>query len=631
MKRILSALLAAVMLMSASVCASANETDDTAIRGDVNCESLETFGNYEYELNDTGVTITAYHGNDVDLSVPTFINGKWVTKIDMFVFQDNKTLKSVILPDTVTEIMDMCFWGCSSMESISLPSKLNYVGNSAFHGCSSLKSVSFPRGLTYLGSNAFDGCTSLKEINIESGSDHFMSENGVLFDNTQKRLVIYPPAKPDTNYTVPQSVIIIDSYAFSNANNLKTVNLPEGLVTIDMCGFYYCKNITEIPLPKSLKTLEFGAFMGCESITECIIPNDILYIGQCVFNGCLSLENIQVLNLSYRTIDGVLFKCGEQAMELDTLMAYPCAKQDDVYALPMGLKKVDDYAFMYNKNLRVIFGSGTKAVGFSSFAYCESLESIEFGVQLKEIGAGIVMGCKKLQFISVDNESEYFYSDDYGFFSKDKTKLYAVPNQCHRMVDHKYYVPDSVKEIESFAFAECDNIEEVFFSSDLNDHVEKISTMAFYNCTSLRHIEIPTTVTEIEMLTFIGCRSLEEITIPASVTIISDANFDCNEYLVVKGYAGSQAEKFAEARGYTFVNLDEKQSMLIGDVDGDYKITAKDSMKTQRSVIGLAKLDMVRSKLADVNDDGKVDNRDALDILRYTIGLSKNERIGKLG
>ena len=74
---------------------------------------------------------------------------------------------------------------------------------------------------------------------------------------------------------------------------------------------------------------------------------------------------------------------------------------------------------------------------------------------------------------------------------------------------------------------------------------------------------------------------------------------------------------------------DKPVKRLLGDVDGDGKVSAKDSLLIQRYVINLRKLDETQQKAADVNGDGKVTAKDALEILRYTIHMSKNDNIGK--
>ena len=64
-------------------------------------------------------------------------------------------------------------------------------------------------------------------------------------------------------------------------------------------------------------------------------------------------------------------------------------------------------------------------------------------------------------------------------------------------------------------------------------------------------------------------------------------------------------------------------------MNGDGKVTAKDSMLIQRYAVNLVSLSDDQQKAADVNGDGKVTAKDALEILRYTIRMSKNDKIGK--
>ena len=67
---------------------------------------------------------------------------------------------------------------------------------------------------------------------------------------------------------------------------------------------------------------------------------------------------------------------------------------------------------------------------------------------------------------------------------------------------------------------------------------------------------------------------------------------------------------------------------LLGDVNGDSKISAKDSLLIQKHAINIEKLDEVEQKLADVDGNGKVTNADAMHILRYTIHSKVAYNIG---
>ena len=69
-------------------------------------------------------------------------------------------------------------------------------------------------------------------------------------------------------------------------------------------------------------------------------------------------------------------------------------------------------------------------------------------------------------------------------------------------------------------------------------------------------------------------------------------------------------------------------SAILGDVNGDNKVTAKDSMQIQRYAVKLISLDEDQLKRADVDGDNKVGNKDALNILRYTIHANVKYPIG---
>ena len=71
-----------------------------------------------------------------------------------------------------------------------------------------------------------------------------------------------------------------------------------------------------------------------------------------------------------------------------------------------------------------------------------------------------------------------------------------------------------------------------------NYNVTSIGDNAFYNCTSLTSVEIPSSVTSIGWYAFAGCTSLTSITIPNSVTSIgNEAFWGCNNLTKIVNYA----------------------------------------------------------------------------------------------
>lgn len=66
-----------------------------------------------------------------------------------------------------------------------------------------------------------------------------------------------------------------------------------------------------------------------------------------------------------------------------------------------------------------------------------------------------------------------------------------------------------------------------YFTSvtSIRGHVNQTSQQAFYNCTSLKSITIPASVTEIGAFAFRGCSSLEAFTLPSTVLTVGQSVF----------------------------------------------------------------------------------------------------------
>ena len=107
-----------------------------------------------------------------------------------------------------------------------------------------------------------------------------------------------------------------------------------------------------------------------------------------------------------------------------------------------------------------------------------------------------------------------------------------------------------------------------------------------------------------------------------------DTNSDTDTDTSDDTNTGTDTDTNTDTNTDTDKQTDDTPKRMYGDVDGDGKVTAKDSMLIQRYVINLKQLDDIQFKAADVNADGKVTNKDALEILRYTINLSNNKLIG---
>ena len=81
--------------------------------------------------------------------------------------------------------------------------------------------------------------------------------------------------------------------------------------------------------------------------------------------------------------------------------------------------------------------------------------------------------------------------------------------------------------------------------------VTSIGYVAFYNCTSLTSVTIPSSVTNIGVGAFVSCSSLTSITIPNSVTSIGDyAFYDCYRLVEVYNLSSLNITKGSSDNGY---------------------------------------------------------------------------------
>ena len=112
--------------------------------------------------------ITGYSGNFADVVIPNTINGKKVTALGESLFSKHTELKSIYIPEDVTEIQYGVFWECTNLNEVVLPKSLILIDNSAFRGCKAIENIDFPDSLTQIGDSAFGDCTSLKKVDTNN-------------------------------------------------------------------------------------------------------------------------------------------------------------------------------------------------------------------------------------------------------------------------------------------------------------------------------------------------------------------------------------------------------------------------------------------------------------------------------
>ena len=116
-------------------------------------------------------------------------------------------------------------------------------------------------------------------------------------------------------------------------------------------------------------------------------------------------------------------------------------------------------------------------------------------------------------------------------------------------------MPNTVTELDTWAFADCEKLNEVTLSQNL----QSISDFAFNHCKKLKKINIPSSVKKIGYAAFNYCESLKEITLSENITHIGeDAFYACKTLKRI-----DLPDGLKEIGEHTFFNCINLQSVLI--------------------------------------------------------------------
>ncbi len=134
------------------------------------------------------------------------------------------------IPDSVTNIGNSAFSGCTSLTSISIPHSVTNIGNHALSGCTSLTNVTIPDSVTSIEGNAFAYCTSLKEVYFEgNAASVWLDEYYAPFLEATNVAVYYLPGtmgwtntyadRPTAPWVLPYPVILTTAPNFGIQTN----------------------------------------------------------------------------------------------------------------------------------------------------------------------------------------------------------------------------------------------------------------------------------------------------------------------------------------------------------------------------------------------------------------------------
>lgn len=152
--------------------------------------------------------------------------------------------KTTIIPNTVTSIGGIAFYGCTSLTNISIPNSVSSIGYTAFRGCSGLTSITLPNSVTTIEYDAFYDCIGL------------------------------------TNVTFSNGVTSIGNYAFYGCKGLTNITIPSSINSIGNCAFHQCTNLTNITIEKNNPITLTGNLVSKPSNVTLYVPKGSIELYQ---------------------------------------------------------------------------------------------------------------------------------------------------------------------------------------------------------------------------------------------------------------------------------------------------------------------------------------------------------------
>lgn len=323
----------------------------------INVKDLSSWYKIDFSDNFTDV-YTRYYANPLYYAKNMYVNGELLKSLELpstttalndYAFYGCGSIESVVIPNSITNIGDSTFASCTNLKKVTLNTNtvkpwfknMGFIeelvlGNTvytieknAFEGCNGLKSVHAAPTLAIVGNNAFNGCTRLEGVWITDLSqwctinwenqyaNPLYNAHRLYVDNSEVKDLVIPGdieklkrytfagGEGFTSVTIPESVRIMDRYAFLNCTNLKYVDMRDMALwcTIQFDGssnpLMYAhvlklngNVVSDLYVPETIEKINDFAFYGCESIVFANIPNNIKEIGYTTFGECTNLKNI---------------------------------------------------------------------------------------------------------------------------------------------------------------------------------------------------------------------------------------------------------------------------------------------------------------------------------------------------
>ncbi len=476
----------------------------------------------EYTVNGVRYKISSYNfaevvgegdGMSESIEIASHLGDYPVKAIDQRAFENCKTLKEVILPETVVNIYNLSFSG-SNLTNIEITGKKVNVRTDFKNTPLYENPDNWQNGVLivsgYAVASVTEGSVVLDETVVGIGGECFG------YDSLVTDLTILNPECHifDSSGTLALYATV---YGYKNSTAQKHA-ATFGYNFSALCG---CEDVVFVPATDSYCNgiVGYSAGYWCES---CNTYSSGGYVKDATFDHTDS-DGDGVCDFCKLSTDTVIADAGKSGDN-----AFWCITDNGLVVIggegeAKGLYSSTSHQ-KRGKIKELLFLDGITSIGAGAFDQMNTVEKITVADTVTEIKSKAFYGCFKVEEIVLGKGLKTI-----------GTQAFADSNYLQKVVMH-----EGITEIGGAAFAGCRQLVEVTLPTTLEtigyrvfencerlndvvfyDSLKSIGRAAFYNCTRLTKIVIPESVEFVDQLAFSGCIKLEDIEMKAKYLEIS--------------------------------------------------------------------------------------------------------------
>ena len=382
-------------------------------------------------------------------------------------------IESIEIPDSVTSISYTSFAYCYNLKNVTLSNSLTSLPDRLFLCCTSLETIVIPESVRKIGDSCFQSCTNLKSVVLPS---NITSLGGGAFAQIDHLNISFAPGSPlsiDSQYLILSDSGTKVSQYIGN-DELANITVPEAITTIGQSAFLKKTNLNTVKFASdcTLTKISKYAFSNCINLMSIELPKNLQYIENEAFLGCTSLTSIHFHN-GMKQIGSSAFR--------------GCSHLESV---------VFDNPESSAANARKSLEESSLTIGKQCFQGCNSIATIKLCEGIVSVDESFALGCSRLTSIE---------------FPTTLTSIGMNSFQSSGLTNVTFKDTSSLSTIGQRAFYGATYLSQI----ELPSNIETIETKAFSG-TSLKTIELPSSVTKLSAYCFMDCPELTSVTAQSS-------------------------------------------------------------------------------------------------------------------